>query len=57
MFYGAKGSPARINVHDECIHKIEADNFWPKGITFRRWKNHEDFLKDREVDRQIDETG
>ena len=52
MFYGAKGSSARVNVHEDCKHKIEADNFWPKGITFRAWKSHEDFLKDREEDRQ-----
>ena len=51
-WYNVYSSSARVNVHEECMHKLEADNFWPNGITFRRWKTHEDFLKDREVDKQ-----
>lgn len=37
IFYGKTGCSAKINIPLDMVHLIEVDDFWPNGITCRKW--------------------
>lgn len=37
IFYGRNGCSAKVNIPDDMVHLIEPNDFWPDGITCRKW--------------------
>lgn len=45
MYHSRYGSSARINIPYTESVIVEADNFWPADITFRKWLNRSEWQK------------
>lgn len=46
MYHGRYGSSAKVNFYYTDESKLLSENFWPEGITFRKWLNMTEWDKE-----------
>ena len=51
MFYGKNGSSARLNIYFEDEAKVESGDFWPEGVTCRKWVSKSEWENERQQQR------
>ena len=46
IFHGRNGSSARVNISSDDVPNVEIEDFWPDGISCRKWVPHHEYTRD-----------